>query len=117
MATKAEKSTTKTSPKKKTSKKQSTEKKVTKKKTSKKKTSAKKTTSDTTVKKKATRTSKVKKSSAATIDINAEERWRMIAATAYQKAEARGFAPGHETEDWLQAEKKVDALLRGKSKK
>ena len=112
MATKAEKSTTKTSSKKKTSKK-----KAAKKKSSKKKTSAKKTASTTTPTKKATSTSKVKRSSAGTIDISAEERWRMIAVTAYLKAEARDFAPGHETEDWLQAEKEVDALIGGKSKK
>lgn len=27
-----------------------------------------------------------------------------IAALAYLKAEARGFAPGHELDDWLEAE-------------
>lgn len=111
MATKAEKSTPKTS------KKTPTKKKVTSKNTAKKKTSAKKTASDTTVKTKTARTSKVKKSSAATFEINAEERWRMIANAAYLKAEARSFAPGHETEDWLQAEKEVDALIRGKTQK
>jgi hypothetical protein len=106
MVTKSGNSTSKASSKKKTSKK-----------TTAKKTSAKKTTSATTAKKKSARTSKVKKSSAAKFEINAEERWRMIANTAYLKAEARGFAPGHETEDWLQAEKEVDALIRGKPQK
>jgi hypothetical protein len=33
----------------------------------------------------------------------------MIAEAAYYRAEARSFAPGHEIEDWLQAEKDVDA--------
>lgn len=118
MATKAGNSTTKTSSKKKTSKKKTpAKKKVTNKKTTAKKTSTKKTTSATTAKKKTARTSKVKKSSAARFEINAEERWRMIANSAYLKAEARGFAPGHETEDWLQAEKEVDALIRGKPQK
>jgi hypothetical protein len=118
MATKAENSTTKTSSKKKTSKKKApAKKKVTGKKTTAKKTSAQKTTSASTTKKKTTRTSKTNKSSAARFEINAEERWRMIANSAYLKAEARGFAPGHETEDWLQAEKEVDALLRGKPQK
>lgn len=28
----------------------------------------------------------------------------MIAEAAYYRAERRGFAPGHELEDWLQAE-------------
>ena len=36
----------------------------------------------------------------------------MIAEGAYLRAERRGFAPGHETEDWLAAETEVDALLR-----
>jgi hypothetical protein len=33
----------------------------------------------------------------------------MIAEAAYYRAEARSFAPGHEIEDWLQAEKDIDA--------
>jgi hypothetical protein len=38
----------------------------------------------------------------------------LIAKAAYFRAESRGFAPGHETEDWLAAESEVDAkLLRG----
>jgi len=112
MATKADKPTTKSSPKKKTSKKKTTEKKITTKATTKKKTAARSTT-----KKKTSSPGKAKRSSDSTFDISAEERWRMIANSAYLKAEARGFAPGHETEDWLKAEKEVDALLRGKSKK
>jgi hypothetical protein len=28
----------------------------------------------------------------------------MIAEAAYYRAQRRGFAPGHELEDWLQAE-------------
>lgn len=111
MATKAEKSTT-------SSKKKTGKKKAAKKKSSKKKISTKKTASTTTPKKKkAALTSKIKRASTGTIDISAEERWRMIAVTAYLKAEARDFSPGHETEDWLQAEKEVDALIGGKSKK
>jgi len=104
MATKAENSTSETSSKKKTSKKKApAKKKVTSKKTA--------------AKKKTTRPSKAKNSSAGRFEINAEERWRMIANSAYLKAEARGFAPGYETEDWLQAEKEVDALIRGKPQK
>ncbi|HZP87034.1 MAG TPA: DUF2934 domain-containing protein [Burkholderiales bacterium] len=33
-----------------------------------------------------------------------DERERMIAEAAYYRAEKRGFAPGHELEDWLEAE-------------
>ena len=42
------------------------------------------------------------------------QRAALIAKAAYYRAEKRGFAPGHETEDWLAAEAEVDAkLLRG----
>jgi len=34
----------------------------------------------------------------------------LIATAAYYRAEKRGFAPGHETEDWLAAEREVDAF-------
>ncbi|HEV2284572.1 MAG TPA: DUF2934 domain-containing protein [Steroidobacteraceae bacterium] len=43
--------------------------------------------------------------------VSAEDRRGMIAEAAYLRAERRGFAPGHETEDWLAAEVEVDALL------
>jgi len=35
----------------------------------------------------------------------------MIAESAYLRAERRGFAPGHEDEDWMAAEAEVDKLL------
>ena len=35
----------------------------------------------------------------------------LTAERAYFKAERRGFAPGHELEDWLAAEREVAALL------
>jgi hypothetical protein len=35
----------------------------------------------------------------------------MIAKAAYYRAERRGFAAGHEAEDWLAAESEVDAAL------
>jgi hypothetical protein len=49
--------------------------------------------------------------------VTSEERWRMVAEAAYHKAEKRGFATGHETEDWLEAEQEVDALLGGKKQR
>jgi len=36
----------------------------------------------------------------------------LIAETAYFIAERRGFAPGHEFEDWVQAEAEVKRRLR-----
>lgn len=109
MATKAEKSTIKTNAKKKVSKKKSTTKKTAKKKPSAKKTSAKKTS-----KKTGAHTSKVHRASETQLNISSEERWRMIAITAYHKAEARGFSPGNEAQDWFEAETEVDALLQSK---
>jgi len=39
---------------------------------------------------------------------NMEEQTRlMIEEAAYYLAEKRGFAPGHELEDWLQAEEQI----------
>jgi len=37
------------------------------------------------------------------------DRHRQISVFAYHKAEQRGFAPGHMWEDWLAAEREVDA--------
>ncbi len=44
--------------------------------------------------------------------VTPEARRALIAENAYQRAERRGFEPGHENEDWLAAETEVDALLR-----
>ena len=41
-----------------------------------------------------------------------ELRHELIAVQAYLLAEARGFAPGGELDDWLTAETQVDARLR-----
>jgi hypothetical protein len=38
-----------------------------------------------------------------------KERERHIREAAYFKAERRGFAPGHELDDWLAAEAEIDA--------
>ncbi|HEY2591515.1 MAG TPA: DUF2934 domain-containing protein [Steroidobacteraceae bacterium] len=43
--------------------------------------------------------------------VSADTRRAMVAEAAYLRAERRGFAAGHEEEDWLAAEKEVDALL------
>lgn len=41
-----------------------------------------------------------------------EERLRMIAEAAYYRAQARNFEPGQEIEDWFQAERDIDRMLR-----
>jgi hypothetical protein len=43
--------------------------------------------------------------------VGPEQRAALIAEAAYYRAEQRGFAPGHEMEDWLAAESEVDARL------
>jgi len=45
------------------------------------------------------------------VTVSADVRRGMIAEAAYLRAERRGFAAGHEVEDWLAAEKEVDAQL------
>ncbi|WP_200374310.1 DUF2934 domain-containing protein [Thiocystis violacea] len=40
-----------------------------------------------------------------------EQRLDMIREAAYYKAEKRHFAPGHEAEDWADAEREIDELL------
>ncbi len=54
----------------------------------------------------------ISKPSASPVNISAEERWRMVATAAYHRAEKRSFQPGHEVEDWLAAEKEIDAVLK-----
>jgi hypothetical protein len=44
------------------------------------------------------------------------DRDRLIAEAAYHHAEARGFEPGHELDDWLLAEDEVDARLDGEGR-
>jgi hypothetical protein len=45
-----------------------------------------------------------------------ESRRLRIERLAYQRSEQRGFAPGHEMEDWLEAEREVDGSLPEESK-
>lgn len=114
MATKAKKTSSNTGTKKKASKKKTSAKKTAKKTSTKKKTATKKTSAKKTAKKSGPHSSKVHRASSSELNINAEERWRLIALKAYHKAEVRGFTPGKEAEDWFEAEKEVDALLQSK---
>ena len=45
-----------------------------------------------------------------------EDRQVSIALTAYLKAARRGFAAGHDLEDWLEAENEVDQRLAGEGR-
>ena len=40
-------------------------------------------------------------------DISPDELRKLISEAAYYRAKQRGFAPGHELEDWIQAEAEV----------
>lgn len=40
------------------------------------------------------------------------ERARLVAESAYYIAEARGFEPGNEQQDWLAAERQIDSTYR-----
>ena len=43
-------------------------------------------------------------------DFDRDTRHRKIEVAAYFKAERRGFAPGHELDDWLAAEERLHAI-------
>ena len=47
--------------------------------------------------------------------LSADELNAMISRAAYLRAERRGFAPGHEVEDWLAAEAEIRAKVSGGS--
>jgi hypothetical protein len=49
------------------------------------------------------------------VAVSEDVRRGMIAEGAYLRAERRGFAPGHEEQDWLAAEAEVDALLKARA--
>lgn len=88
-----------------TIKKKATAKKTITKKVSKKKVASTKKTSAKKATKKPTKSS--------SLEITAEERWKMIAVTAYHRAEKRNFAPGDELQDWTESEKEIDKFLHG----
>ena len=45
--------------------------------------------------------------------LSAQERERLVAQAAYFRAEKRGFAPGCELQDWVEAEAEVLRLIGG----
>lgn len=46
--------------------------------------------------------------------VSADERHRLIAEAAYYRALARGFTPGGEVDDWLQAETEIEHVCTRK---
>jgi hypothetical protein len=49
-------------------------------------------------------------------DISSEETRRQIAEAAYYRAKERGFEPGHELEDWIEAESEVMGRINGQAR-
>jgi hypothetical protein len=49
-------------------------------------------------------------------NISSEETRRQIAEAAYFRAKERGFAPGHELEDWIEAESEVMGRSNGEDR-
>jgi hypothetical protein len=44
-------------------------------------------------------------------EVDPQLRYEMVATAAYYIAEQRGFAPGHELEDWYRAQAAIDKEL------
>ncbi len=74
-----------------------------------KKKAVKKTAGKKTVKKKSVKKTAAKPQPRVVSD---QERYEMIQRHAYFLAEARNFEPGHELEDWIEAERFVDEMLK-----
>ena len=53
------------------------------------------------------------KAAAVASEPSSEELGGMIATAAYYLAAARNFTPGHELDDWLEAERNIRAKLYG----
>src|SRR5438067_7648814 len=47
--------------------------------------------------------------------LSAEDVYRLLQESAYFKAKARGFAPGHEVQDWIEAEAEVRRRLEDRA--
>jgi len=47
--------------------------------------------------------------------LSPEEVYRLIQESAYFKAKERGFQPGHEVQDWIEAEAEVRTRLQGRA--
>ena len=52
---------------------------------------------------------------AASVALTREELEKLISEAAYFRAKQRGFQPGHELEDWIQAEAEVMRRLERRS--
>jgi murein L,D-transpeptidase YafK len=67
----------------------------------------------TSVKKNTKTSTKTSEPATSLAEATPEERWKMVAVSAYYKAKERGFSPGNELQDWSEAEKEIDQLMLG----
>lgn len=51
----------------------------------------------------------------ASVELTRDELQKLISEAAYFRAKQRGFQPGHEVEDWIQAEAEVMRRLERRS--
>ena len=63
----------------------------------------------------ATRPADGKASGNTAAKLSPEDVYRLIQESAYFKAKARGFAPGHEVQDWIEAEAEVRRRLESRA--
>jgi hypothetical protein len=63
--------------------------------------------------KKVTKKSTKIASKPSSLKITPEERWKMVAVAAYQKAEKRNFTPGYDLQDWIESENEIDKFING----
>jgi hypothetical protein len=47
-------------------------------------------------------------------EVSPDEVRKLVSEAAYYRAKQRGFAPGHELEDWIQAEAEVMDRITGR---
>ena len=64
---------------------------------------------------KSSKTNNVTAISSKTMPVTSGQRQQMIETAAYLIAEKRGFIGGNSTEDWISAEKQIDAYLNSES--
>ena len=69
----------------------------------------------TTTPKPSSTTTRTPPRTAASVALTREELEKLISEAAYFRAKQRGFEPGHELEDWIQAEAEVMRRLEGRS--
>jgi hypothetical protein len=50
---------------------------------------------------------KLKAPETAKVEVSPDELRKLVSEAAYYRAKQRGFTPGHEAEDWIQAEAEV----------